>query len=190
MSSLPLVSDIVQWFFENLGLDFTELQVTQDPVEEHIYTIGLKSTDSSLMIGLHGKTLEDMQYLLSQMCEQALETRCLIHIEVNDYMAEKQRKLFAIVDRKIDLARHNGIDQVIYDLSWFERKMVHAYVSEKCSDIETKSVDSDKWRELHVKLKEGAQIIPQKPYQPPISKKSTSDIAWDLAALDMESVNI
>jgi predicted RNA-binding protein Jag len=52
----------------------------------------------------------------------------MIHVEVNDYMAEKQKKLYAIVDRKVDLTKRNGIDQVMYDLSGFERKMVHAYV--------------------------------------------------------------
>lgn len=89
------------------------------------------------------------------MAEKATGTHCIIHLEINDYLAEKQKRLFAIVDRKAELARKNGIDQVIYELSGYERKQVHAYISEKYPDIATKSIDGEKGRELHVMLKEG-----------------------------------
>jgi len=123
------------------------------------------------------------------MAENATKTHCIVHLEINDYLAEKQKRLFSIVDRKIEITRKNGIDQVIYDLSGYERKQVHAYIGEKYSDIATKSTDGEKGRELHIMLKEGI-----KPTGEPIVAHTTpsrsSDASADLAALDLEGTNI
>lgn len=122
------------------------------------------------------------------MAEQITQSHCIIHLEINDYLAEKQRRLMAIVDRKVDLTRRNGIDQVIYDLTGYERKQVHAYISEKYEDIVTKSIDGEKGRELHVMLREG--IIPTG--EPVVSQSPSrkSDTSADLASLDLEGTNI
>jgi len=92
------------------------------------------------------------------MAEKMTGVHCIIHLEINDYLAEKQKRLFSIVDRKVELAHKNGIDQVIYDLSGYERKQVHAYISETYTDIVTKSIDGEKGRELHIMLREG--VVP------------------------------
>ncbi len=191
MSSLSLITDISQGFFDTLGLDFSGLEVIVQNEEQHIYLVKIHSEDSALLIGLHGRTLDEIQSVLIQMCEKALGSYCLIHLEVNDYLAEKQKKLFAIVDRKVDLARKNGIDQVIYELSSYERKQVHAYIGDTHPDIETKSIDGEKGRELHIRLKEGITPTGSTP-SPAVSTKpsKTSDITADLAALDLDGANI
>lgn len=191
MSSLALITEIAQGFFENLGLDFSDLEVVVQNEEQHIYLVKIRSEDSSLLIGLHGRTLDEIQSVLIQMCEKALGSYCLIHLEINDYLAEKQKKLFAVVDRKVDLARKNGIDQVIYELSSYERKQVHAYIGDTYPDIETKSIDGDKGRELHVRLKEGIAPTGPTPATASSTKSSkASDITADLAALDLDGANI
>jgi hypothetical protein len=125
------------------------------------------------------------------MCENALGSFCLIHLEINDYLAEKQKKLFAVVDRKVDLARKNGIDQVIYELTGYERKQVHAYIGDTYPEIETKSIDGEKGRELHIKLKEGITPTGSDTLSQVVSKPSkAADITADLAALDLDGANI
>jgi predicted RNA-binding protein Jag len=137
-----------------LGIEFSSLEISTQDADNHIYTVKIASTDSPLLIGPHGRTLEETQSLLIQMAEKITGTHCIIHLEINDYLAEKQKRLMAIVDRKVELARKNGIDQVIYELSGYERKQVHAYISEKYPDIATKSIDGEKGRELHIMLRE------------------------------------
>lgn len=191
MVPLTLITDIAQWFFTNLGLDFSALEVTIQDEEQHIYSVKIRSDDSALLIWLHGRTLEEMQSLLIQMCENALGSFCLIHLEINDYLAEKQKKLFAVVDRKVDLARKNGIDQVIYELTGYERKQVHAYIGDTYPEIETKSIDGEKGRELHIKLKEGITPTGSDTLSQVVSKPSkAADITADLAALDLDGANI
>lgn len=188
-NTLSTLTVLAQWFFESLGVSFSGLEVIEQDAENHIYTIKISSDDSPLLIGPHGRTLEETQSLLIQMAEQTTHSHCIIHLEINDYLAEKQKRLMAIVDRKVDIARKNGIDQVIYNLSGYERKQVHAYISEKYEDIATKSIDGEKGRELHIMLQEG--IAPTgEPVVTTISPSSSTDTSADLAALDLEGTNI
>jgi spoIIIJ-associated protein len=189
MPPITLITDIAQGFFENLGLNFSDLEVTVQNEEQHIYLVKIRSEDSSLLIGLHGRTLDEIQSILIQMAEKVLGSYCLIHLEINDYLAEKQKKLFVIIDRKVDLARKNGIDQVVYELSSYERKQVHAYIGDTYLDIETRSIDGEKGRELHVRLKEGIRPTGET-LAPPIKASKASDITADLAALDLDGANI
>lgn len=184
------IQEIAQWFFSALGIDFSWLEVQIQDADKNIYIIKISSTDSPLLIGPHGRTLEETQSLLMQMVENKIETHCLIHLEINDYLAEKQKRLFAIVDRKVELTQRNGIDQVIYELSGYERKQVHAYISEKYPNIATKSLDGERGRELHVMLKEGVAPTGNAYEAAPTQKKHDSDPTADLAALDLDGTNI
>lgn len=188
MDSLSTITTIAEDFFTNLGIEYTGLEVQAQDTEKNIYVIKISSTDSPLLIGPHGRTLEETQSLLMQIIENEIHAHCLIHLEINDYLAEKQKRLFSIVDRKADLTHRNGIDQVIYELSGYERKQVHAYISEKYPDIATKSIDGEKGRELHIMLKEG--VLPTGPTETKPSTHSTHDSSADLAALDLEGTNI
>jgi predicted RNA-binding protein Jag len=49
-------------FFEKLGTNFSDIQITEEG--ENIYRISLKSDDSHLLIGPHGKNLEIITHLL------------------------------------------------------------------------------------------------------------------------------
>ena len=179
-----MLHDLAQGFFESLGIDFSGLEIQVQDAEKHIYVVKISTTDSPLLIGPHGRTLEETQSLLMQMAENKLETHCLIHLEINDYLAEKQKRLFSIIDRKVELAHKNGIDQVVYDLSGYERKQVHAYISEKYTDIITKSIDGERGRELHITLKEGVaptgSVAPEKPER---------EVKID-SSLDLDGTNI
>lgn len=184
MDNIQILTELAQGFFESLGIDFSGLEVQVQDAEKQIYIIKISTTDSPLLIGPHGRTLEETQSLITQMAENKLQTHCLIHLEINDYLAEKQKRLFAIIDRKVELAHKNGIDQVVYELSGYERKQVHAYISEKYTDIATKSIDGERGRELHITLKEGVaptgNTAPEKPER---------EVKID-SSLDLDGTNI
>jgi spoIIIJ-associated protein len=188
MNILSSLTDMANWFFESLWVNFSNLEVITQDAENHIYTLKISSDDSPLLIGPHGRTLEETQALLAQMAERVIWSHCILHLEINDYLAEKQKRLISIVDRKIELTRRNGIEQVIYDLSGYERKQVHAYISETHTDIATKSIDGEKGRELHIVLKEG--ISPTGETVSPTTPTRKSDASADLASLDLEGTNI
>ena len=65
------------------------------------------------------------------MVENELEKRVLIHLEVNDYLEEKDRKLYSYVERKIADVMRTGGEDTFGQLTGYERKKVHAYVGDK-----------------------------------------------------------
>ena len=190
MDAIQELTTLAQGFFQNMGIDFSDLTIEAQDIERNIYIIKISTPDSPLLIGPHGRTLEEAQSLLVQMAENIFGSHCLIHLEINDYLAEKQKRLFSIVDRKVELAHKNGIDQVIYELSSYERKQVHAYIGEKYPDIVTKSLDGERGRELHVMLREG--VAPTGNVTPTSTPRTSEshDTGADLAALDLEGTNI
>lgn len=192
MDKLSVLTDLAQGFFTNLGIDFTNLEVQVQDSDKDIYIVKIASTDSPLLIGPHGRTLEETQSLLMQMAENKLQLHCLIHLEINDYLAEKQKRLFLIIDRKVELAHRNGIDQVVYELTGYERKQVHAYISEKYPNIATKSIDGEKGRELHIMLREGVMPTGNNDSynSSTITAKHNSDTTADLEKLDLDGTNI
>lgn len=187
MDTITTISTVAKDFFTHLGIDFSNLEVLTQEEEKNIYNIHITSPDSSILIGPHGKTLLEMQGILAQILENVLQKHCLIHLEVNDYLAEKQRRLFWTVDRKVELARKHSIDQVMYELSAYERKQVHAYINECHPEIETKSIDGEKGRELHITLKKGVHWINKSMDQEKASRHHTET---DLAAIDLDGINI
>mgnify|MGYP005695974647 CR=1 FL=1 len=125
------IQKLSETFFELLGIELEELSVEVQDEERDIYMIKTKTPDSALLIWPHGRTLEELQNLLIQMIENDLERRVLIHLEVNDYLEEKDRKLYSYVERKIADVMRTGSEDTFGPLTGYERKKVHAYVGDK-----------------------------------------------------------
>jgi len=61
MDTPQVLTELAQGFFESLGIDFSGLEVQTQDAEKHIYIIKISTTDSPLLIGPHGRTLEETQ---------------------------------------------------------------------------------------------------------------------------------
>lgn len=125
------IKELSTTFFELLGIETESVEVQTQDEEKAIYMVKIKTPDSALLIGPHGRTLEELRNLLIQMSENELEKRVLIHLEVNDYLEEKDRKLYSYVERKISNVMKSGGEDTFGQLTAYERKKVHAYVGDK-----------------------------------------------------------
>lgn len=120
----PLVND----FFIKLGIVVTSVWV--DQVWEDI-NIRVETPDSAILIGIHGKNIETFQYLLSRMIERKLDSHIHVHLEVNDYMKQKEEKLYAFLETKITKIISTGESIQLPNLTPYERKKAHGYIAEK-----------------------------------------------------------
>jgi predicted RNA-binding protein Jag len=119
--------------------------------KEWIFFIKIKSPDSSLLIWNKGQTLSDLKRILSLLLSHKLETKILARIEVNNYLEEKDRKLFSFIDEKIELCKKLWKDIKLPFFSSYERKKIHNYISEKnLKTISTKSEGEGKDRRLYI----------------------------------------
>jgi predicted RNA-binding protein Jag len=121
---LPFVTD----FFTKLGISIEHLSINQ---EKEDINIVVKTPDSALLIGMHGKNIEVFQHLLSRMIERQLHQFVHVHLEVNDYIKQKEEKLYRFLDSKIPLIMSHGKPIHIPNLSSFDRKKAHNYIATK-----------------------------------------------------------
>ena len=91
----------------------------------------IQTPDSPLLIGMHGKNIEAFQHLLGRIAEKKLGHFVHLHLEVNDYMKAKDARLFHFLDGKIAFVTSTGKSTRIPNLSSFERKKAHSYISDK-----------------------------------------------------------
>ncbi len=146
-----------QDFFEKLWADFSDLQVTEEA--QNIYRISLKSDDSHLLIGPHGKNLETLTHLLKLLIAKKSEGHVNIHLEINDYLEQKDKKLLLFIQSKIDYVKSSGKEIVLPFFTAYERKKVHSYVSEKWGNVFTQSKWEWKERKIHLCKKDEKMTI-------------------------------
>ena len=128
------IREIALRFFTLSGITIESLEATCQDESRGIFLITLKTPDSSLAIGAHGQNLDAIKHVLVRMIEKNVKRDLIIHIEVNDYLQEKDQKLFRYIDSKIDFVMRTNGRVALPHLTSFERKKVHNYVSEKNID--------------------------------------------------------
>ncbi len=121
---LPLVTE----FWTGLGITVTRLTV--DIIWDDI-NIRVETPDSALLIGMHGKNIEAFQHILSRMIERKTSSFVHVHLEVNDYMKQKDEKLMRLIDSKIELVQSTWQSIPIASLTPYERKKAHSYIADK-----------------------------------------------------------
>lgn len=127
----------IQTFFNGLGIVVEALEVNQEGDD---INVRVQTPDSALLIWMHGKNIESFQHLLGRMMEKDLGHHIHLHLEVNDYMKSKDERLFRFLDSKIAFVTSTGKSARIPNLSSYERKKAHGYISEKAiSWLKTRS---------------------------------------------------
>lgn len=144
-------------FFEKLLIDIQEIDIQEDA--PRIFSIKLKSDDSHLLIGPHGKNLETMTNILRLLIGKQLWESIIIHLEINDYLEKKDEKLFHYIESKIQIVEKTGSDFRLPYFSAYDRKKVHSYVSEKGGKVYTKSMGEGEERRIFLCRKDAKMTI-------------------------------
>lgn len=146
------VKEIIQLFFEKLLISVDEIEVKKEG--DNIYNVSIKTSESWLVIWPSWTHLTIIRNLLRSMLSKVCEERIVLHLEINDYMEEKDKKLFGFIKSKVDKVNLTGEEIILPFFSSYERKKIHAYIWELwLSDISTKSVWEWKERRLHISKK-------------------------------------
>ena len=54
-----------------------------------------------------------------------------VHLEVNDYVKSREEKMYRFLDSKVALVMSTGKPSQIPNLSSYDRKKAHSYISDK-----------------------------------------------------------
>lgn len=155
---LDTVKNITQEFFEKMSVDFSNLEVIEE--QENIFLVKIKTEESGLLIWPHGKNLDAIQSILKNILSKQLDSNIRLHMEINDYQASKDQRLFSFVQSKINYVKKTGQDCKLPYYGWYERKKIHSYVAElNDPTIFTKSIGEWNQRRLYLCKKEAKLTI-------------------------------
>ncbi|MBP9812472.1 hypothetical protein KBC86_03755 [Candidatus Gracilibacteria bacterium] len=145
------IMGITRNFFTLMGLSLEDIIIECQDEKKGIYLIQVKTPDSKILIGIHGQTLEMTKHLLTRILEKTLDESFLIHLEVNDYLQAKDEKFYRYLDGRIAYAMRSGEEITLPNLSAYDRKKAHGYISDKkIEGFKSFSVGEGKDRELHL----------------------------------------
>lgn len=151
------LSELCTLFFEKFWISYDEIQVEED--QKDIYRIILKTSDSHLIIGPHGKNLDHFTHILKLIISRKLWWFIHLHLEVNDYLQEKDARLYRFIESKVELVSKTWKEIILPQLSSYERKKVHSYIAEKGWRLYTQSIWEWDERRIHVCLKHEKMTI-------------------------------
>lgn len=174
--NISTMYSFIETFFQNLGIHLESVTTREDG--EDLY-VEVKTPDSNLLIGMHGKNLEAIQHLLGRMAEKVRGKFIHLHLEVNDYMKAKDARLFSFLDTKIAFAMTTWKPLSLPDLSSFERKKAHGYIAER--HIENLSSKSEGEGESRVLVLTYTWVLTSKPV---IKKESPTPSTLDSLSED------
>ncbi len=136
-------------FFQVATIEPTKIEVTQDL---EVVNISLILNEPQILIGEKGQTLFETQRLLKIILNKKLQKVFYVNLDINDYKKKKTEYLKEIAK---DLANEVAItkkEKVLVPMSSYERRVVHAELSER-SDVITESSGQGFERHIIIKAK-------------------------------------
>lgn len=151
------LQDICETFFTKFWISVENIEIHQE--EDSIYRVTLKTPDSHIIIWPHWKNLEHFWHILKLIFSKELERFIHLHLEVNDYLQEKDAKLYKFLDSKMLQVQSKWKELVLPQFSAYERKKVHSYVAEKKWNIYTESRWEWSERRIYLCIKHNRMTI-------------------------------
>lgn len=174
------IKDFVSVFFDKLYIDINNIEILSE--EENIYFLKIESKDSWILIWNHWSVFESLQWIFRKIFRDKFWENIRIHLEINDYIHNRDAKLFSFIDREIMKAKDTWRNMKLPVLNSYERKKVHSYIASlNDSEILTESRWEAKDRRLFIILAKN-KININKKYDKDVKKPSSKieiDIDWD-----------
>ena len=168
---LEQIKEITKTFFDKMWIKSYLLEVVEEI--QNTYLIKIETNDSWLLIWTHWVVFEAIQNILRSILNNKFDKKIKVHLEINDYIHNKDAKLFRFIDTQIQKAKETWRNMKLPKFSAYERKKIHDYVASLQDDeIKTESKGEGQQRRLYIILLKNINKSPKK-----ISL--SIDIDWD-----------
>lgn len=148
---VSLVQKLADKLLELLGTK-AKATVSEDKKNEAIRVDIETETETGLLIGRHGETLDALQVILGMMVFQECKEWARIIVNVGDWREKQEDQLKGLALQAAERARETGDPQTLFNLNASQRRIVHMVLTEE-KDIETESSGEGKERYLVIKQK-------------------------------------
>jgi len=145
------IKELIKEFFDKLPIQIDLLEIKIDDETKNIINLKIKTEESGIIIWPHGKNLDAIQSILKLLVARKKWERVRLHLEVNDYIENKDERLFSFIKSKIVQLQKTKKDICLPFYNAYERKKIHGYVWDlKHDNIYTKSIWEWKDRKMHL----------------------------------------
>lgn len=133
-------------------IDKFEVEVTE---EEETYQAIIKAEEEApTVIGRHGETIRAIQKILEVVFYKKFGTPIKLLVNVNDYREKQKEKLEAMATQLAEKTKETKNSSYLSDLSSYERKVIHEYITTNYPDLSSYSIGEGRERRLVIDLKE------------------------------------
>ncbi len=128
-----------------------EVEVNED---EGVYQVMIKAEEEApTVIGRHGETIRALQKILEVVLYKEFNEPVSILVNVNDYREKQKERLEGLAMQYAQKTQETKEASYIRNLSSYERKVIHEYITENYPDLTTYSVGEGRDSRLVVNLK-------------------------------------
>ncbi len=146
-----ILSAITDFLEITLEYDFQiESYKTPEGEEREFIKINLFGEDESVLIGYHGKTLDNLQRLMSLSMSTALEQKVKVVLEAGNYRKNRQETLINLAQRAKEQVHETGSPIQLDPMNASERRIIHQELSSE-EKITTESIGEGRNRRIVIK---------------------------------------
>ena len=122
--------------------------------EEGIFQIDIKSEEEvSTVIGRHGETIRAIQKLLEVILYKKFSEAVDLLVNVNDFREKQKERLETLAVEYAKNTKTSGNPSYLKNLSSFERKIIHEYITANYPDLISSSVGEGRDRQLVIEVR-------------------------------------
>ncbi|HZD10240.1 MAG TPA: R3H domain-containing nucleic acid-binding protein, partial [Candidatus Binatia bacterium] len=151
-----VVTEIVQNLLRKMGYEeaTTSVERTEpdDKTGRVMTVVQVEGTNLSALIGPHGETLNDFQYIARLMAGHALRRRADFIVDVDRYRSQRKESLSSLARRMAKKAVERGSPVTLEPMSSYDRRIIHMALRDH-GDVYTSSVGEGSNRRVRVYLK-------------------------------------
>ncbi len=136
MENQERIKELTGELFNKLGFTVT-VEVSEEG--EGYYVHVKTDEDASMLIGRHARMLASLQRVLSAMLYKQLENKVDVLLDINDYRAGQKERLRNIAQNVAQRVLDEDRSARLASFSPYERRIIHEFVSENYSTLESHS---------------------------------------------------
>lgn len=121
-------------------------------IEEGNVILDIRSEAEGLLIGRHGKTREDIQYLVERICNTNEKEKVKYIIDIGGYLNRHKETLEKIAMRALNKVKETKKEEHLEAMSAYDRRIIHLFLKED-PEVKTYSIGEGGLRHIVVSPK-------------------------------------
>lgn len=144
------IQNYIEQCLKKMGFSFDSINFDIDDFGTKVFKV--QTQESRELIGKDGETLQALNHLIKRFCEKNGETNHIM-LDINDYQEKKIQKIKTIAHMMGERCRFFKSSIELDPMNPFERHIIHEYIQQNQTDLETESTGYGKERRVVIKCK-------------------------------------